>query len=85
MENYLPLLNAEIAGSMIRNISNNSDIPYLKKQLKELKEINPLVAEWIYKFSVTTKDKIGAAYCGLMVYKLLNSQAEADKMNEELE
>ena len=49
----------------------------------KIEEVNPLVSKWIKSFSQTSKNKLLTAYCGLMVYELLYSQAEADVMNEE--
>lgn len=82
MEKYLPVVKRAIAASMSANIRGAEDLDFLKSELKEIKKVNPVVSEFIRRFSKTTKDRKHAAYCGVMVYKLLYSQMEADLMNE---
>lgn len=82
--NYLPVVRPEIGGGMAKDIVDKFDKSYLEEQLAMLDRDNPTIAFWIRTFSKRTDDKMGAAYCGLLVYKLLNSQAEANYMNEQL-
>lgn len=83
----LPVVKPEIGGSLEREmIEKSNDLKYIKEQLRRLDVDNPTVAYFIRNFAKTTKDKVGAAYCGLIVYRLLESQAEANIMyQEELE
>jgi hypothetical protein len=83
MQKYLPVVKTETTYSLIGNLQNADDYEYIKKRLLEIEEVNPLVSKWIKSFSHTSKNKLLTAYCGLMVYELLYSQAEADVMNEE--
>lgn len=80
----LPFVKPENAFPLAKELkeSEYKEIEYIKKQLKEIKEENPIVSMWIKRHAQTSKDKITAAYCGIMVYRLLKSQAEADEMNE---
>ena len=82
--NYLPVVNPEVSHSLRRELCDKFDEPYLKEQLQILKEKNPVIAKWIKSYGKTTDDKLGAMYCGLMVYKLLESQAEANQMAEDI-
>lgn len=82
MEKYLPRVKRAIAASMSANIRSADDAEFLKAELREIKKVNPLIAEFIRRFSKNSKDKKHAAYCGIMVYKLLYSQIEADVMND---
>lgn len=82
--NNLPIVNPLIGAAISKNMQKESDVAYLKKSLKQLDEKNPCISWWIKNFSKSTKDKIGAAYCGLMVYKLLENQLEADQLAEEI-
>jgi len=83
MEKYLPEVKRAIAASMSANMSVTlDDRLFLKKELKKIKKVNPLIAEFILKYSKTGKERLQAIYCGVMVYKLLYSQAEADLMNK---
>jgi hypothetical protein len=83
MEN-LPVVNPVIGAAIAQNMSKESDIKYLKDSLRVLERTNPCIAWWIKNYSKSTKDKIGSAYCGLMVYKLLENQCEADNLAEEM-
>lgn len=86
MHNYLPRVKREIAASMSVNMDGIlDDKKFLKQELKEIKKANPIIAEFIWKYSKTVpKAKMHAIYCGIMVYKLLHSQSEADAMNQDL-
>ncbi len=83
MQNLLPVVKKEITYSLIGNLQNADDYEYIKSKLEEIEKVNPLVSEWIKLFSKGSKNKLYTAYCGLVVYELLYSQAEADMMNKE--
>ena len=82
--NALPIVKPEIGYSLEKELFDVDDVDYIKTQLKRLDEENPSVATFIRQFAKTTDDKINVAFCGLMVYRLLESQAEANWMNEEM-
>ena len=77
----LPIVKPETCFS-VEHECNGSDKQFLKKHLHALRENNPIVALWIERFSKTSKDRVSAMICGLMVYRLLESQEEANFMNE---
>lgn len=83
MREYLPVVKRETTYSLIGNLENADDVEYIESKLKEIDEVNPIVSRWIRQFSQVSKSKLVTAYCGLMVYEMLYSQAEADVMNEE--
>ncbi len=56
---------------------------YVVDILTRLGEENPKVANFISSFAMTTRDQLGTAYMGVLVYRLLESQAAADKMKRE--
>jgi hypothetical protein len=83
MEKYLPEVKRAVAASMASNMAGTlDDRQFLKRELKKIKKVNPLVAEFILNYSKTAKGRAHAIYCGVMVYKLLYSQAEAEEMNK---
>lgn len=82
--NCLPLVNPQIGAAIANDMKKETDIQYLKKSLKKLSKKNPCIAWWIKNYSKSTNDKLGAAYCGLMVYMLLENQLEADKLADEM-
>lgn len=79
----LPVVKPEIGFSIEHGIPDDVNA-FIKPALANLWEENPVVAEWIERFSKITKCKGTVAICGLVVYKLLHSQAEADRMAEEI-
>ncbi len=85
MENLLPFVTNEVGHSVAQSLDQGDDKKNCEVQLKRIKKTNPAVAEFIRRWSKTCKDKIGAMMCGILVYKLLESQAEADRMNKEYE
>jgi tetrahydromethanopterin S-methyltransferase subunit G len=82
MNKYLPIVKMETTYSLIGNLQNADDFEYIERRLDEIEKVNPIVSKWIKNFSKTSKSRLLTAYCGLMVYELLYSQAEADVMNE---
>jgi len=85
MEKYLPVVKKEVTYSIIGNLQNAEDIKYIEKRLKEIDEVNPIISQWIRSYSKSAKNKLYTAYCGLVVYELLYSQAEADDMHNRYE
>jgi hypothetical protein len=84
VDKYLPVVNPEVGYSLGREISKWDDEPYIDEQLDLLLDKNPTLAVWIREYANRTEDPIGAMMCGLCVYKLLESQAEANLMAEEI-
>jgi hypothetical protein len=83
LDTFLPVVKPEIGGSLERELLDKFDVDYIKEQLNRLDTDNPTVARFIRKFSKTTEDRKGAALCGVVVYRMLESQAEANRMSEE--
>lgn len=85
MNNLLPVVKPEIGACIEHELLNNKkDSIYIKEQLEKIKIENPVISFWIETFSKKTKDKKGAIFCGLMVFKMLRIQAECDKMKSEI-
>jgi len=80
---FLPVVKPEIGGSLEREMFDRFDGEYVKEQLKRLDIENPTIARFIRLFAKTTEDRVGAAFCGLIVYRMLESQSEANQMSQE--
>ena len=80
---YLPIVHPDVSFSVARGLRGRKDDEYLEEQLDILYETNPAISLFIRKQAEKTDDPNGAMFCGLMVYKLLESQAECDYMNEQ--
>lgn len=81
---YLPIVKNEITASIEREVYNQDDDYYITTNLERLQKINPTIAGFISKFAETTEDPIGSAFCAIIVYRLLESQAECNQMESEL-
>ena len=81
---FIPVVNPEIGWSLQKELFDKFDKEYLKEQLSQIDDKNPVISAFIRKFSETTDDQLGAAWCGLVVFKLLQSQAEANRMKMEI-
>lgn len=85
MDNILPLVKPEIGASIEHELlQNKKDSVYIKEELQKIQKENPVISFWIETFSNTTKDKKGAIFCGIMVFKMLRIQAECDRMKSEI-
>lgn len=84
MKNLLPRVDPAVGVSLEHELSNKVDKIYIQEQLAIIKEENPVISFWIENFAKKTRDKKGAIFCGLMVFRLLNIQAECNKMKEDI-
>jgi len=84
LNTFIPVVKPEIGFSLQKELFDKFDKSYLNDQLLKLDDINPVISEFIRKFSKTTDDPLGAAWCGLVIFKLLQSQAEANLMEMEI-
>lgn len=86
---FLPLVSPDVGYSVANSLGDGCDLDNLdswKKELRKIKVRNPVIAEWIKEWSRLAKhnkQRLHALICGVCVYKLLESQAEADQMNEQ--
>jgi hypothetical protein len=86
MNLFLPVVKPAVAGPLEQDMNGvESEIEYIKQHLKRLDVENPVISFFIRNFAKSTNDKRGAATCALMVYRLLESQAEANRMNFEFQ
>lgn len=84
MKLFFPVVKPEISGPLEHEMEKQTDIQYVKEQLKRLDIENPIIAKFIREFSKTTKDRLGVIFGSLLVYRMLESQAEANQMFQEL-
>lgn len=81
---YLPRVSPNIGFSLEQEIRNRDDEIYLEEQLSRLDEENPAISTWIRKYAELTDDSNGVKLCGVIVYRLLESQSEADQMLKDI-
>lgn len=82
MEDLLPLVHPDICFSLQKEVQNVPDIEFIKKSLKAIKKTNPVVAMWIKQFSKESNDRTMTALCAIVVYRMLESQQQADLLSE---
>ncbi len=90
----LPVVSEEVAETIKGELLCEPGKEYALRNLEELKKENPQVASFIEQFSVTVGNieaiqnikaiKTVVIYCGLLVYKMLKSQAEVDQLKKSL-
>jgi len=80
---YLPVVSRDIASSIAAGLRNYDDEFYINEKIEEIKDSNPIIAEWLTDFCPNTEDRIACMFAGIVLYKMLYSQAEAEYMNEE--
>lgn len=83
MEPLLPVVNSEVGFSIAQYIGNREDREFLVTELERIFTENPTVAEFIVRWGNET-GSMEATYCGVIVYYLLRSQAESNRMDKEL-
>lgn len=82
---YLPEVLEDIRYSVSESLSNyKADKDTVRSELKKIKRENPLVAQFIKNWAKQCKkNAIPVALSGIIVYKMLRSQAEANQMNKD--
>ncbi len=87
---YLPIVNAEVGHSVAEGLEEECDqdeIAAWKIELKKIKKQNPVISEFIWEWSKQAHGKsakLHSLICGICLYKLLESQAEADQMSRDI-
>ena len=84
MKNLLPRVDPAVGVSLEHELSNKVDKTYIEEHLSIIREENPVISFWIENFSKKTRDKKGAIFCGLMVFRMLSIQAECNRMKKEI-
>ena len=82
IDNMMPIVQVETCFAIEQECKDCSDKETVDRLFKKVKKSNPVIATWIKRWSKTTKDSLGAMACALVAYRLLESQSEADFMNE---
>lgn len=81
----LPVVKEEIGHAVQAEMLHSNGKTYEIKMLQRLaRDDNPCIANFISAFAMgmeTPEARDAAMYSGLLVYRMLESQAEADRMN----
>ena len=80
----LPQVTKETGFAVCRELEREENNGYVIRTLERLQEENPCVAEFVSRLAIAHDDPVGISTAAVLVYRLLESQAEADALRREL-
>ncbi len=80
----LPTVTKETGFAVCRELERDPNNSYVIRLLERLEEDNPCVAEFVSRLAIQHEDPVGISTAAVLVYRLLESQAEADTLREQL-
>lgn len=80
----LPRVTKETGYAVCREFEQEDDNNYVIRLLERLEEENPCIAEFVSRLAIQHDDPVGVSTAALLVYRLLESQLEADGLNRQL-
>ena len=81
----LPTVTKETGYAVCRELERKDNNEYVIGLLEQLEEANPCVAEFVSRLAIQHDDPVGISTAAVLVYRLLESQAEADSLRKQLE
>lgn len=84
MKPLLPKVDSDVGFSLARCVGEKGDSEFIKSEMRIMSKENPTVANFIKSWSSLCDCEMHSIFCGILVYKLLRSQAEANQMKEDL-
>lgn len=80
-KDLLPFVTNDVSFAVQAELNQLNKNEYIANILKRLfEDDNPNIANFLSKFAIKTKDPVAVLYSGILVYRLLESQAEANQM-----
>ena len=81
----LPRVTKETGYAVCRELEQEDNNDYIIGMLARLEAQNPCVAEFVSRLAIQHDDPVGITTAALLVYRLLESQAEADDLRRQLD
>lgn len=81
----LPRVTKETGYAVCRELEQADNNDYVISMLERLEAQNPCVAEFVSRLAIQHEDPVGISTAALLVYRLLESQAEADDLRRQLD
>ena len=81
----LPRVTKETGYAVCRELQRDDNHEYVRAILARLETENPCIAEFVSRLALPHEDPAGIATAAVLVYRLLESQAEADALRRQLE
>jgi hypothetical protein len=82
-QGLLPIVNEAIGGAVQRDYHSQPN--YTADLAQRLTTENPCIINFVSQMAANSSDPRGVAETALLVYKLLENQAEADIMHDKFE
>jgi len=79
----LPIVTQEVGYAVKAEMEQRPANEYVSTVLERLEAENPCVAEFVSHFSLQHENPVAVSTAALLVYRLLESQLEADEMKEQ--
>lgn len=83
-ERLLPHVTKETGYAVCRELEREDNNEYVIQMLARLEQENPCIAEFVSRLAIQNEDPVGITTAALLVYRLLESQAEADALGRQL-
>lgn len=80
----LPVVTKETGSAVAREIEREENNDYIIRMLERLERENPCVAEFVSRLAIQHEDPVAISTAALLVYRLLESQTEANSLREQL-
>ncbi len=78
----LPKLTIEVMGLVALSLDRDVDNTYVAEVIDRMEQDNPLLVAMIANYTGNMKEQVKGAYLAVLVYRLLEAQAEADYADE---
>jgi phosphohistidine phosphatase SixA len=80
----LPVVTKETGQAVCRELEREEDNDFVVRLLHKLEQENPCVAELVSRLAIQHEDPLAISTAALVVYRLLESQAEANALSEQM-
>jgi hypothetical protein len=80
----LPVVTKETGLSVCRELEREEDNDFIVRLLERLEAENPCVAEFVSRLAIQHEDPVAISTAALLVYRLLESQAESNALGEQI-
>jgi len=80
----LPVVTRETGNAVSRELEREEDNDYVVRMLERLERQNPCVAEFVSRLAVQHEDPVAISTAALLVYRLLESQAESNALRDQI-
>lgn len=81
-ETVLPPVSPDILNAIIAEMRSQPRDAYAIRIIERLLVENKTLGEFIVKFSQRTEDPLGAMLCGVLVFRMIESQSQSDKLSK---